>query len=582
MKKIKVPKDFICPLTGQIMQEPVKAADGNIYEYKAIKWWFKRYDVSPTDLGGKPITKMLIPAKETKQKISLFLQENKVCSPEDFLIIVSSGGHKLNLNNIVYLDTYLTIEGEECQTPLHTAACKGHEVIVRMLLQDIAEDVQIYLTNLDKYGMSPLHHASYHGHYTIVRILISKGADVNVQDNNGDTPLHLAAAMGHENVVNVLLRAKPDFSIKNNSKETALMEAMGAHQEKVAKLLMNENQDLQEKNIKGKSLLHYAVAANMNDIVMTLIDKIDPNIQDNKGNTPLHVAVKNNFLDLIDILLKKGSNPNLVNLSGKKAIELAFTENAFKMIQHYTQGSKEEENNSEEDEIDLLKKIVAEQTQIINKLKAETKQSKAKTSLEKTENNRLLNFFELFYKRTLPYEFFEKELVDININKNESKIQPTQHQGSIGPREIKDWTLEDVKDDGNCFYLAVVNQLKAMNHSFLKSIPLNTESNDSLRLLIQGEKFKDKEWADHQEILTLVQKLKVVVAIMDTRYPQLGFVYHYSKTSNVLDHTNDETLLPKDTPVIKLAFTGDHYLSVLKHPELTNSKLITRNKVNHQ
>jgi hypothetical protein len=89
-----------------------------------------------------------------------------------------------------------------------------------------------------------------------------------------------------------------------------------------------------------------------------------------------------------------------------------------------------------------------------------------------------------------------------------------------------------------------------------------------LRLFIQGNDFKDKEWADHPEILALVQKLKLTVAIVDTRYPALGFVYYYIRTDGSLDHTNDEANLPKDNPIIKIAFTGDHYLSVLKHPEL--------------
>ena len=159
-------------------------------------------------------------------------------------------------------------------------------------------------------------------------------------------------------------------------------------------------------------------------------------------------------------------------------------------------------------------------------------------------------------------------------------------QSLIGPEKIEDWILENVKDDGNCFYLAVVKQLKAINHPFINTIPSGTASNDSLRLLIQGKRFQDKEWAGYPEILRLAQKLKVIVSIVDTRHPDLGFVYHYVKTDDSLDHTNDDTVLPKDIPTIKIAFTGNHYLTVLKHPKLVQGRFTqsedTQTSASHQ
>ena len=169
---------------------------------------------------------------------------------------------------------------------------------------------------------------------------------------------------------------------------------------------------------------------------------------------------------------------------------------------------------------------------------------------------------------------------------DESK-QLAETKGFIGPRKMKGWLFENVKDDGNCFYISVANQLKAMNHPFISNIPSSTASNDSLRLLIQGKRFKDKEWADYQEIIRVAEKLKVVVAIVDTRHPDLGFVYHYTKTDDSLDHTNDNTALPKDVPIIKFAFTGNHYLAVLKHPQVVQGKFVdskeedTQVSINH-
>ena len=40
-------KDFICPITGDLMVEPVVTADGNTYERWAIETWFEDNNTSP-------------------------------------------------------------------------------------------------------------------------------------------------------------------------------------------------------------------------------------------------------------------------------------------------------------------------------------------------------------------------------------------------------------------------------------------------------------------------------------------------------------------------------------------------------
>lgn len=42
-----VPPSFICPLTLEIMKDPVTAADGHSYEASAIKKWLQSSDLSP-------------------------------------------------------------------------------------------------------------------------------------------------------------------------------------------------------------------------------------------------------------------------------------------------------------------------------------------------------------------------------------------------------------------------------------------------------------------------------------------------------------------------------------------------------
>jgi hypothetical protein len=63
-----VPKEFICPITGHIIYDPVMTADGHTFERKAIELWLEKHDYSP--LTKAPIdSKILLPNFALKQLI---------------------------------------------------------------------------------------------------------------------------------------------------------------------------------------------------------------------------------------------------------------------------------------------------------------------------------------------------------------------------------------------------------------------------------------------------------------------------------------------------------------------------------
>eukprot|EP00964_Phaeocystis_antarctica_P109730 scaffold74165_cov64-Phaeocystis_antarctica.AAC.4 len=56
----EVPDDYICPITAEIMTDPVSTADGFTYEREAITEWLRTKDTSPST-GAKLESKALIP-----------------------------------------------------------------------------------------------------------------------------------------------------------------------------------------------------------------------------------------------------------------------------------------------------------------------------------------------------------------------------------------------------------------------------------------------------------------------------------------------------------------------------------------
>ncbi|KAJ1454155.1 hypothetical protein M885DRAFT_427227, partial [Pelagophyceae sp. CCMP2097] len=54
------PREVCCPITHEVMQDPVLAADGHSYERCAIEQWLATRDTSP--LTNAPLdSKLLIP-----------------------------------------------------------------------------------------------------------------------------------------------------------------------------------------------------------------------------------------------------------------------------------------------------------------------------------------------------------------------------------------------------------------------------------------------------------------------------------------------------------------------------------------
>ncbi|GAM43281.1 hypothetical protein TCE0_047r17968 [Talaromyces pinophilus] len=112
-------------------------------------------------------------------------------------------------------------------TPLHFAAREGGQAVVQLLVDNYADvnakvmdgcdwatlrdgpviGGQYYQDDKDKArkGWTPLHFAAEKGHEGIIRLLVSKGASIQAKDGRGYTPLHWATKNGHDGAVAVLV-----------------------------------------------------------------------------------------------------------------------------------------------------------------------------------------------------------------------------------------------------------------------------------------------------------------------------------------------------------------------------------------
>ena len=69
--KARVPAPFLCPITGEVMTDPVSTVDGHTYERTAIERWLRTHDTSPMT-GARLPHKDLTPAISLRQLIVEF------------------------------------------------------------------------------------------------------------------------------------------------------------------------------------------------------------------------------------------------------------------------------------------------------------------------------------------------------------------------------------------------------------------------------------------------------------------------------------------------------------------------------
>jgi cytohesin len=177
------------------------------------------------------------------------------------------------------------------ETLLQSAAGKGKLAVVKLLLDSGAA-----VDGLQQPGLTALHYAAGNGHKAIVDLLLSKGAKPDTQTVIGVTALHLAARKGYESVAKALLAAGASVNSKTTASE--IHEAVGwaLHY---------------RLSGSGQTPLLLAADAGYAGLVELLLAKgADANVVDDSGRTPLSYAVDKHYQPVVQLLLAAHANPN--------------------------------------------------------------------------------------------------------------------------------------------------------------------------------------------------------------------------------------------------------------------------------
>uniref|UniRef100_A0ABD2XCP5 PRANC domain-containing protein n=1 Tax=Trichogramma kaykai TaxID=54128 RepID=A0ABD2XCP5_9HYME len=183
-------------------------------------------------------------------------------------------------------------------TPVHFAAASWFSTrnsIVRQLFK-VYHRFDVNYT--DESGLTHFHVACMCGCYGTVEKFLELGQDPNcLWPLTGESPLYLAVRTKREEMIKLLLKNRADPNLANKEGQTLLH------------VICNRVQD-------DAALKKFFEVCD--DIRQTI--KIDA--QDNKGNTPLHLALLCGNDKLAELLLKRGTNPNSANAKGLSPLHI--------------------------------------------------------------------------------------------------------------------------------------------------------------------------------------------------------------------------------------------------------------------
>ncbi|CAM2862814.1 ankyrin repeat domain-containing protein [Legionella worsleiensis] len=215
------------------------------------------------------------------------------------------------------------LKGYNNKSPIYYATKKGHDAVVKCLLDAGAWVNQ----GMGEEEITPLHLAIEHQQVNVVACLLQNGANPHKPNHLGWGALHLACLAGNYSIVQLLLNAPmhadTTFSPLGH---TALHLTAEQDNLEIFKLLIQHRANPEKENDHSFNALHIAAHFGQLEIARFILE-IAPQLINVVTRThfisPLYLAAENGHLELVNLFLQKGAEPNWVSRTGYTPLHIA-------------------------------------------------------------------------------------------------------------------------------------------------------------------------------------------------------------------------------------------------------------------
>ena len=316
------------------------------------------YTLLHTIMGSKRDSKFLtILLKEIQTREPDYLDKYvNISSKEEStaLHLCVSNNLEVNLRELLKFSPNITCEDGNGNTALHLASKLNFKSLVTILIEHVKSiegDYPSFINAVNKMRMTPLHLSIISSNLEIAEELITAGAEIYATDDSGKTVLHLAVLITEEDKRNKAIsfifqqekeKSDPERKLiqiqETSNNDSPLHLAVVRSNNKTIQLLLKESPDLTLCDVLKRSVLHLAITKGHLEIIESILnyitqvypkDKTDPlhvlNLQDNDGNTALHIAIESSRGDILKELLPLNPLMNLKNSLGQTPLHIAVS-----------------------------------------------------------------------------------------------------------------------------------------------------------------------------------------------------------------------------------------------------------------
>ncbi|VDK77122.1 unnamed protein product, partial [Anisakis simplex] len=220
-------------------------------------------------------------------------------------------------------------------TPLILAATGGHANVVELLL-NAGANIEAQSERTKDTALSL---ACSGGRKEVVDLLIKRGANKEHRNVSDYTPLSLAASGGYVDIIVMLLNAGAEINSRTGSKlgiSPLMLAAMNGHAP-ATKLLLERGSDINAHiETNRNTALTLACFQGRTEVVRLLLE-YNANVEHRAktGLTPLMEAANGGYVDVGELLLRAGADPNTspVPTSRDTALTIAADKGHHKFVE---------------------------------------------------------------------------------------------------------------------------------------------------------------------------------------------------------------------------------------------------------
>jgi ankyrin repeat protein len=253
------------------------------------------------------------------------------------------------------------LQDEYGNVPLHTSIMFNNRVAFDLLLPKSNPNIR------DNHENNALHItlSTSKDVYYVNALLKAKTSPYHL-NKDGVTPLHLAMDLNDTQIITTMVSHTDKVSVLDVKHKTPLMYAIENQNIDAIKSILSKDTNADQQDVFGNSVLHYAVASENAEIVhlivavtkkfnhvnmdgstalhmllsmpqhinrfpvKLLLQNTNVNIQNNDGNTVLHLLVQNDsWHEYNDILSRLKLNINIKNEKNKRPLDIVSDKQSF-------------------------------------------------------------------------------------------------------------------------------------------------------------------------------------------------------------------------------------------------------------